>query len=88
LDLGGTAQSLLNETVLVVIVSFLVNLALYRGAAQHRERLPAVAQAHDSFESPSPSECASPNASAHYWAREIEKLGHKVRLIGLKFVRR
>ncbi len=26
-------------------------------------------------------------ASAHYWAREIEKLGHEVRLIGPKFVR-
>jgi transposase len=26
-------------------------------------------------------------ASAHYWAREIEKLGHQVRLIGPKFVK-
>jgi transposase len=26
-------------------------------------------------------------ASAHYWAREIEKLGHQVRLIAPKFVR-
>ena len=26
-------------------------------------------------------------ASAHYWAREIEKLGHQVRLIGPRFVR-
>ena len=26
-------------------------------------------------------------ASAHYWAREIEKLGHEVRLIGPRFVR-
>ncbi len=25
--------------------------------------------------------------SAHYWAREIEKLGHQVRLIGPKFVK-
>ena len=26
-------------------------------------------------------------ASAHYWAREFEKLGHQVRLIGPRFVR-
>jgi transposase len=26
-------------------------------------------------------------AGAHYWAREIEKLGHEVRLIGPQFVR-
>jgi len=26
-------------------------------------------------------------ASAHYWAREIEKLGHEVRLIGPRFVK-
>lgn len=26
-------------------------------------------------------------AQVHYWAREIEKLGHEVRLIGPKFVR-
>jgi transposase len=26
-------------------------------------------------------------ASAHYWAREIEKLGHQVRLIAPRFVR-
>jgi hypothetical protein len=26
-------------------------------------------------------------ASAHYWAREIEKLGHRVRLINPRFVR-
>jgi len=26
-------------------------------------------------------------AGAHYWAREIEKLGHQVRLIAPKFVR-
>ena len=26
-------------------------------------------------------------ANAHYWAREIEKLGHQVRLIGFKFVK-
>jgi transposase len=26
-------------------------------------------------------------ATAHYWAREIEKLGHQVRLIGPKFVK-
>src|SRR5208337_2272626 len=27
-------------------------------------------------------------ASAHYWAREIEKLGHQVRLIAPRFVSR
>ena len=26
-------------------------------------------------------------ASAHYWAREIEQLGHEVRLIGPRFVK-